>query len=73
VEANEAKDTVEQQEQPVNLEERIAALEGAVVELQKFAHSEHTISPETLDQIAAHVIQRLNEHLRKVFEPPLQG
>lgn len=53
-------------EQPVEQQpdDRLAALEKRVAELESQAHTSHTIEPETLDQIAAHVVNRLNDHLR---------
>jgi hypothetical protein len=41
-----------------------AALQARVAELEKHAHNEHTISKDTVDQIAAHAVHQVNEHLR---------
>jgi len=49
-----------------SLEERFLALEQRLESLERQAHTEHTIGQETLDSIAAHVVRRLNEHLRQM-------
>lgn len=47
----------------VEIEQRLATLEAQ-------AHSSHTILPEALESIAAHVSQRFNEHIRALFGKP---
>jgi hypothetical protein len=53
--------------QEPTIEQRLATMEARLVELEKTAHSGHTILPETMEQIAQHTIQRVKEHLAQIL------